>query len=110
MRIYTYIILEQVPLNNITVYDFLSLKITCSSKITVTTPITKPLPIIGRSTAGLTPVCVMLVSAVIMAICGILSKKLKLRWLTDYALPLSLIGGMAAAIPLAELLGYEVIK
>ncbi|MBE6750375.1 MAG: DUF5058 family protein [Ruminococcaceae bacterium] len=62
------------------------------------------------STAGLTPVCVMLVSAVIMAICGILSKKFKVRWLTDYALPLSLIGGMAAAIPLAEILGYEVIK
>ncbi|MBR7133808.1 MAG: DUF5058 family protein [Clostridia bacterium] len=61
-------------------------------------------------TAGLTPVCVMAVSALIMVICGLLSSKLKWRWLTDYALPLSLIGGMAAAIPLAELLGYEVIK
>ena len=61
-------------------------------------------------TAGLTPVCVMLVSAVIMAACGLIATKLKIRWLTDYALPLSLVGGMAAAIPLAELLGYEVIK
>jgi len=61
-------------------------------------------------TAGLTPVCVMLVSAVIMAVCGLLATKLKIRWLTDYALPLSLVGGMAAAIPLAEALGYEVIK
>ena len=61
-------------------------------------------------TAGLTPVCVMTVSAVIMAVCGTLAIKLKIRWLTDYALPLSLIGGMAAAIPLAQLLGYEVIK
>ena len=50
-------------------------------------------------TSGLVPVCVMAVSAVIMAICGILSKKLKARWLTDYALPLSLVGGMAVAIP-----------
>ena len=50
-------------------------------------------------TSGLIPVCVMAVSAVIMAICGILSKKLKARWLTDYALPLSLVGGMAVAIP-----------
>ncbi len=61
-------------------------------------------------TAGLTPVCVMAVSAVVMAVCGLLSKKLKIRWFTDYALPLSLVAGMAAAIPLAELLGYEVIK
>ncbi len=61
-------------------------------------------------TAGLTPVCVMAVSAVIMAVCGLLATKLKIRWLTDYALPLSLIGGMAAAIPLANLLGYEVVK
>ena len=51
------------------------------------------------NTSGLVPVCVMAVSAVIMAICGILSKKLKARWLTDYALPLSLVGGMAVAIP-----------
>jgi len=61
-------------------------------------------------TAGLTPVCVMAVSAVIMAVCGLLATKFKIRWLTDYALPLSLIGGMAAAIPLANLLGYEVVK
>ena len=61
-------------------------------------------------TAGLTPVCVMAVSAIIMAICGLLATKFKIRWLTDYALPLSLIGGMAAAIPLANLLGYEVVK
>ena len=61
-------------------------------------------------TAGLTPVCVMAVSAVIMAVCGLLATKYKIRWLTDYALPLSLVGGMAAAIPLAEVLGYEVIK
>ena len=61
-------------------------------------------------TAGLTPVCVMLVSAIIMAVCGLIATKFKIRWLTDYALPLSLVGGMAAAIPLAEVLGYEVIK
>jgi len=61
-------------------------------------------------TAGLTPVCVMAVSAVIMAICGLIATKFKIRWLTDYALPLSLVGGMAAAIPLASILGYEVIK
>ena len=57
------------------------------------------------STAGLVPVLVMLVSAVIMAVCGLLSKKLKQRWITDYALPISLICGMAVAIPFTAWLG-----
>ena len=48
---------------------------------------------------GLIPVCVMLVSAVVMAVLGLLATKLKVRWLTDYALPISLICGMAFAIP-----------
>ena len=57
------------------------------------------------STSGLTPVAVMLVSAVAMAACGILMNKLKWKWLNDYALPISLIAGMAAAIPLTAWLG-----
>ncbi len=56
-------------------------------------------------TKGLIPVCVMAVSALIMAVCGLISKKTKVRWITDYALPLSLIGGMAAAIPITNWLG-----
>lgn len=48
------------------------------------------------------PMLVMIVSAVIMAVCGTLATKCKIRWLTDYALPLSLIGGMAAAIPITN--------
>lgn len=48
---------------------------------------------------GLIPVFVMLTSAIVMIIVGTLSKKLKVRWLTDYALPISLILGMASAIP-----------
>ena len=52
-----------------------------------------------------TSVCVMFVSAVLMAICGIFATKLKIRWLTDYALPISLIGGMASAIPITAWLG-----
>ncbi len=54
---------------------------------------------------GLIPVFVMFTSAVIMAICGGLATKLKIRWLTDYALPISLIAGMAVAIPVTEWLG-----
>jgi hypothetical protein len=54
---------------------------------------------------GLIPVFVMMAAAVAMAVCGLLATKLKIRWLTDYALPISLICGMAAAIPLTSLLG-----
>ena len=55
--------------------------------------------------SGLIPVFVMIVSAIVMAVCGILSKKLKQRWITDYALPISLVCGMASAIPFTSLLG-----
>ena len=54
---------------------------------------------------GLTPVCVMICSAVVMLVCGLASRFEPLRWLIDYALPLSLIGGMAMAIPLTAWLG-----
>ena len=47
----------------------------------------------------------MAVSAVIMVICGLAMKRPKLKWLNDYALPLSLILGMAAAIPITAWLG-----
>ena len=50
--------------------------------------------------SGLIPVCVMAFSAVVMVVCGTLMKKPKFKWLGDYALPLSLILGMAAAIPI----------
>ena len=50
--------------------------------------------------SGLIPVCVMAVSAVIMLICGLLSKIFKkMHWISDYALPVSLLAGMASAIP-----------
>ncbi len=56
-------------------------------------------------TKGLIPVCVMVTSAIVMAICGLLSKKCKIRWIEDYALPLSLVIGMISAIPYTNLLG-----
>ncbi len=61
--------------------------------------------IVKGDASGFIPVCVMLVSAVVMAICGVLSSKLKARWITDYALPFSLVAGMASAIPFTMLLG-----
>ncbi len=61
--------------------------------------------VIKGDLSGLIPVCVMLVSAVVMAVCGLLATKCKIRFLTDYALPLSLVAGMASAIPLTAWLG-----
>ena len=50
-------------------------------------------------TSGLIPVCVFIVSALVMGLCGLLLKKTGKRWVADYALPISLIVGMASAIP-----------
>ena len=57
------------------------------------------------ATSGLIPVLVMLVSALVMIICGLLMKKPKLKWLSEYALPISLILGMVSAIPISAWLG-----
>ncbi len=61
--------------------------------------------VFSGDTSGLIPVCVMAVAAVVMAVFGGLSKILKARWMEDYALPLSLILGMASAIPFTAWLG-----
>ena len=50
------------------------------------------------------PVFVLVISAGLMAICGVLLKKFKWKWLNDYALPISMIGSMALAIPISMLI------
>ena len=57
------------------------------------------------ATSGLVPVCVMAVSSIVMIGCGLLMKKKGFKWLGEYALPISLIAGMAAAIPFTMWLG-----
>ena len=57
------------------------------------------------STSGLIPVCVLVVAALVMVVCGLLMRKPKFAWLGDYALPVSLILGMASAIPITAWLG-----
>lgn len=58
-------------------------------------------PVEGVSpTTGLIPVCVMAVSAVVMALCGLAMKCFHWKWVNDYALPISLVLGMASAIPI----------
>jgi len=63
-------------------------------------------PVEGLSpTSGLIPVCVMAVSAIVMAVLGLMMRLPKLKWLYDYALPISLVLGMVSAIPITALLG-----
>ena len=57
------------------------------------------------STSGLVPVLVMASSALLMCLCGVLIKKLKWRWVNDYALPICMVAGMALAIPFTAWLG-----
>ncbi len=57
------------------------------------------------NTAGLIPVLVMLVSAIVTLLCGLILKKTGWRWVSDYALPISLVLAMASAIPLTNWLG-----
>lgn len=61
--------------------------------------------VLYTATSGLIPVCVMAVSAVIMIVCGLLMRKKGFKWLGEYALPISLVAGMAAAIPITAWLG-----
>ncbi len=57
------------------------------------------------SLSGLIPVLTMVVSALLMVLSGVVMKKTGWRFIGDYALPISLVGGMAAAIPLTAWLG-----
>ncbi len=53
-------------------------------------------------TIGWVPVFVMLISAAITLIFGVLLKLTKWRWLSDFALPVSMITAMALAIPITQ--------
>ena len=54
---------------------------------------------------GWIPVFVMLFSALLMTIFGLLVKLLNWKWLENYAMPFSMLGGMAFAIPLTQWIG-----
>ena len=52
--------------------------------------------------AGWIPIFVMLCSAVLMGVLGTLVRKYKVQWLENYALPFSMLGAMAFAIPITN--------
>jgi hypothetical protein len=55
--------------------------------------------------AGWIPIFVMLFSALLMALCGLLIKKCKLAWLENYAIPISMLGAMVFAAVITPVIG-----
>ncbi|MBQ7765345.1 MAG: DUF5058 family protein [Lachnospiraceae bacterium] len=55
--------------------------------------------------AGWIPIFVLLVSAVLMSVCGLLIKKCKMQWLETYALAISMVGAMIFAAVITPLIG-----
>ncbi|MHB8963700.1 MAG: DUF5058 family protein [Saccharofermentanales bacterium] len=53
---------------------------------------------IRNGLTGWIPVFVLLFSALVMILSGLLIRKFKIKWLEDYALPFSILGGMGFAI------------
>lgn len=60
---------------------------------------------IQQGLPGWIPVFVLLFSALVMIILGLLMKRYKLAWLENYALPISMVCGMAFSIPLSLWIG-----
>lgn len=58
---------------------------------------------VHKGLTGWIPVFVMFSSAVLMMLCGLAQKLFKIKWIEDYALPISLLGGMALSIPITNL-------
>lgn len=55
--------------------------------------------------AGFIPIFVLLFSALLMGICGILIKKCKMKWLETYAMSISMVGAMIFACIITALIG-----
>lgn len=54
---------------------------------------------------GWIPIFVLLVSALLMAVCGLLIKKLNWKWLETYALAISMVGAMIFAVFITPIIG-----
>ncbi len=52
--------------------------------------------------AGWTPVFIMIISSIIMLICGYFIKVHKVKWLEDYALSISMLVSMGLSIPITN--------
>ena len=57
---------------------------------------------VGQGLTGWIPVFVMLASAILMGLCGLIRNLTGARWIEDYALPISMLGAMALSIPITS--------
>lgn len=55
--------------------------------------------------AGWIPIFVLLVSALVMAVCGLLIKKFNMKWLETYAMTISMVCAMAFAVIITPIIG-----
>ena len=55
--------------------------------------------------AGFIPIFVLIFSAILMGICGILIKKCNMRWLETYAMSISMVGAMIFACIISRIIG-----
>ncbi len=60
---------------------------------------------VSQGLTGWIPVFVMAASSVIMLLCGLIRNKTGAKWIEDYALPISMLGGMAMSIPITNWIG-----
>ena len=58
---------------------------------------------VSEGLRGWIPCFVMIASALIMCVCAVFVKLLHWKWMEDYALPISMRGGMALSIPITNL-------
>lgn len=59
---------------------------------------------IRKGIAGFIPIFVLLISAALMGVCGLLIKKKNMQWLETYAMAISMIGAMIFAIVITPVL------
>ena len=59
---------------------------------------------VRKGLAGFIPIFVLLVSALIMCVCGLLIKKCGMKWLETYALSISMVGAMIFAVLITPLI------
>lgn len=59
---------------------------------------------VRKGIAGWIPIFVLLVSAAIMGVCGLLIKKCNMKWLETYALAVSMVGAMIFAVFITPLI------
>ena len=60
---------------------------------------------VRKGLSGWIPIFVLLVSAALMGVCGLLIKKKNMQWLETYAMSISMIGAMIFAVIITPVIG-----